>query len=145
MVTLALLLRAVPEALLALAPSLLARGRGLSSPGRLPLLLWLLTQATGCVRITLNPNSKSQYLTSNPLELQTQRGCMPPAPSPIQSRVLYAHLHVCPGFEAHHSVPFSFPSCPKPCCLKLPCAVLGGGRQRAWPSGCGCCSRKCWA
>lgn len=46
MVTLALVVRSVPEALLALAPSLLARGRSLSSPGRLPLLLWLVTQAT---------------------------------------------------------------------------------------------------
>jgi hypothetical protein len=45
-VTVALVLRSVPEALLPLAPTLLARGRSLTSPGRLHLLLWTLLQAT---------------------------------------------------------------------------------------------------
>ena len=46
MVTTALVLRSVPESLLPLAPSLLARGRSLTGSGRLPLLLWVLLQAT---------------------------------------------------------------------------------------------------
>ena len=45
-VTTALVLQSVPEALLPLAPTLLARGRTLTGSGRLPLLLWLLLQAT---------------------------------------------------------------------------------------------------
>ena len=45
-VTAALVLRSVPEALLPLAPALLKAGRSLTGSGRLPLLLWLLLQAT---------------------------------------------------------------------------------------------------
>ena len=45
-VTTALVLRSVPESLLPLAPSLLSRGRNLTGSGRLPLLLWVLLQAT---------------------------------------------------------------------------------------------------
>ena len=46
MVTTALVLRSVPESLLPLAPTLLARGRSLTGSGRLPLLLWVLLQGT---------------------------------------------------------------------------------------------------
>lgn len=45
LIMLATMLRARPGALVLAAPQLLAQGRALTAPGRLPLLLWVLSQA----------------------------------------------------------------------------------------------------